>query len=108
MTHSDENLHRSITNTLSALRSKKHLNLFECARVDKSRPIEETMRTIKTYVDAGKISYVGMSECGAETLRRANAVCRVAVVEIEISPWSFEEETKKGERYEMGEVVFGC
>lgn len=93
----DENLHRSITNILTSLRGTKSLDLFECARVDKSRPIEDVMRTIKGFVDEGKIGYVGMSECGAETLRRAHEVCKVAVVEIEISPWSYEEETRKGE-----------
>lgn len=36
-----------------------------------------------------------MSECSAETLHRANKVHPIAIVEIEVSPWSYEEETKK-------------
>ena len=36
-----------------------------------------------------------MSECSAETLRRAHAIHPIAAVEIEVSPWSIEEETKK-------------
>ena len=55
------------------------------------------MQTLKKFVDEGKISYVGMSECGAETLRKAHAITKIAIVEIEISPWSYEEETQKGE-----------
>jgi pyridoxine 4-dehydrogenase len=40
---SEEGLTRSIDNILSKLRGKKHLDLFECARVDPTRPIEETV-----------------------------------------------------------------
>jgi len=36
-----------------------------------------------------------LSECSADTLRRANAVHPIAAAEIEVSPWSYEEETKK-------------
>jgi len=35
-----------------------------------------------------------LSECRAETLKRANAIHPIAAVEIEVSPWSYEEETK--------------
>lgn len=53
------------------------------------------MQTLKGYVDGGLIGHIGMSECSAETLRKAYAVQPIAAVEIEISPWSIEEETKK-------------
>jgi pyridoxine 4-dehydrogenase len=72
------------------------VDIFESARVDRTRPIEETMKIMKKLIHEGKFDHVGLSECGAETLRRACAVHPVASVEIEVSPWSYEEETKNG------------
>lgn len=90
-----ENLKKSINNVVSALRGKKHVDLFETARVDPNYPIEDTIRVLKTYVDEGLIGHIGLSECSAATLRRAHAVHPIAAVEIEVSPWSMETETKK-------------
>ncbi|PCH38099.1 aldo/keto reductase [Wolfiporia cocos MD-104 SS10] len=92
---SDENLRRSVDNINRALRGTKKLDLFECARVDPKRPIEETIKTLAGLIKEGKFDHIGMSECSAATLRRAHAVHPVAAVEIEVSPWSYEEETKK-------------
>lgn len=80
----------------AALRGKKKVDLFECARVDHTRPIEDIIRDLSSLVEEGLFSHIGMSECSAETLRRANAVHPITAVEIEVSPWSIEEETKKG------------
>ena len=79
----------------AALRGKKRLDLFECARVDPSRPIEETIGHLKALITEGFFDHIGMSECSADTLRRAHTVHPIAAVEIEVSPWSIEEETKK-------------
>lgn len=38
-------------------------------------PIETQMENLVTLVKEGKFDYIGLSECSAETLRRANAVC---------------------------------
>lgn len=73
------------------------MDIFEAARVDSSLKIEDIMTNFKRLAKEGKFDHVGMSECSAETLRRANAVFPVASVEIEVSPWSYEEEAKKGE-----------
>jgi pyridoxine 4-dehydrogenase len=75
------------------------LDLFESARIDQKIPIESIMETLKTLVSEGKFDHIGMSECSAATLRRAAKVATIAAVEIEISPLSYEEETKKGARY---------
>jgi pyridoxine 4-dehydrogenase len=72
------------------------LDLFESARIDQKIPIESIMETLKTLVSEGKFDHIGMSECSAATLRRAAKVATIAAVEIEISPLSYEEETKKG------------
>jgi pyridoxine 4-dehydrogenase len=78
------------------LRGKKKLDLFESARIDQEVPIESAMETLKTLVSEGKFDHIGISECSAATLRRAAKVANIAVVEIEISPLSYGEETKKG------------
>jgi aryl-alcohol dehydrogenase-like predicted oxidoreductase len=60
--------------------------------MDKNVPIEETMNALKELVQAGKIKYIGLSECSSDTLRRANAVHPVAAVQIEYSPFSLDIE----------------
>nr|VWO98862.1 Serine/threonine-protein phosphatase (EC [Ganoderma boninense] len=64
------------------------------ARVDPKVPLEEMMQTLVQLKNEGKFDHIGMSECRAETLRRANEIHRIAAVEIEVSLWSYEEETK--------------
>ncbi|KAG8903527.1 hypothetical protein FRB99_003157 [Tulasnella sp. 403] len=51
------------------------------------------MSALKELQDAGKIKYIGMSECSAETLERALKIVRVEAVEIEYSPWEIGPET---------------
>ena len=83
----------------AALRGTKRLDLFQCSRVDPTRAIEDIIRDLAVLVKEGLVDHIGMSECKAETLRRANAVHPIAAVEIEVSPWSYEEETRKGKRW---------
>lgn len=51
------------------------------------RPIEETVGAMKELQDAGKIKYIGLSECSKETLARALKVARIEAVELEYSPF---------------------
>ncbi|KZT11235.1 Aldo/keto reductase [Laetiporus sulphureus 93-53] len=90
-----EDLRRSVDNINAALRGKKRMDLFQCARVDKNVPIENTIKTLVGLIEEGKFDHISMSECSAQSLRWAHAVHPISVVEIEISPWSYEEETKK-------------
>jgi len=92
---SPENLRRSVDRVNRHLRGFKKLDLFQPARVDHKVPIEDSIRTLAQLVKEGKFDYIGLSEVSAETLRRANAVHPITAVEIEVSPWSYEEETKK-------------
>ncbi|KAG8966416.1 hypothetical protein FRC05_002662 [Tulasnella sp. 425] len=92
---SPENLQRSVDGINKALDGKKRLDLFECARVDPNIPIEQAMETLKDLVKEGKFDHIGVSEISAESLKKAAAVAPIAAVEIEVSPWSYEEETKK-------------
>jgi aryl-alcohol dehydrogenase-like predicted oxidoreductase len=68
------------------------IDLYYVHRIDKTVPIEETMNALKELVKAGKIKYIGLSECSSNTLRRANAVHPIACVQIEYSPFSLDIE----------------
>ncbi len=70
----------------------ERIDLFYLHRVDRSVPIEESVGALKELIDAGKIRYMGLSECSAQTLRRACAVHQVAAVQSEYSLWSREPE----------------
>ena len=71
---------------------------YECARVDSQVPVEETIKAISEFIAEGKVDFIGMSECKAETLRRGHAVHPIAVIEIEVSPWSYDQNVKDGEQ----------
>jgi aryl-alcohol dehydrogenase-like predicted oxidoreductase len=48
-------------------------------------PIEDVAGTVKEFIDAGKVKFFGLSEAGAETIRRAHAVQPVSVLQTEYS-----------------------
>ncbi|MER7277148.1 aldo/keto reductase [Dactylosporangium sp. NPDC000244] len=54
-------------------------------RVDPAVPIEDVAGTVKELIDAGKVQYFGLSEAGAQTIRRAHAVQPVSVLQTEYS-----------------------
>ncbi|KAH8432713.1 aldo/keto reductase family protein [Aspergillus melleus] len=70
------------------LGSAKKMDIFGPARLDPNVPVEETVGALKELVDEGKIGGVGLSEVGSESIRRANAVVPIKVVEVEFSLWS--------------------
>ena len=84
---SAENTRRSIDECLKLLDGKKHLDLWEAARVDPTVPIEITMRAANEYVKAGKLGSIGLSECSAESIRRAAKEVKIGAVEVEFSLW---------------------
>ena len=65
-----------------------HVDVYRPARLDPAVPIEETVGAIKELVDAGYVKHIGLSEVGAETIRRAAAVAPIADLQIE---WSLIE-----------------
>ncbi|KAG8876358.1 hypothetical protein FRB97_007909, partial [Tulasnella sp. 331] len=71
----------------------KQIDLYYQHRVDPDVPIEETVKAMKELQDAGKVKYLGLSECNAETLERALKVARIEAVQIEYSPWEIGPET---------------
>lgn len=66
----------------------EHIDLYYQHRVDPDTPIEETVGAMAELVEAGKVRYLGLSEAGAETVRRANAVHRITVLQTEYSLFS--------------------
>ncbi|HEY0638273.1 MAG TPA: aldo/keto reductase [Pseudonocardiaceae bacterium] len=65
-----------------------HVDLYYQHRVDPSVPIEETVGAMAELVAAGKVRHLGLSEAGAETVRRACAVHPIAALQSEWSLWS--------------------
>jgi aryl-alcohol dehydrogenase-like predicted oxidoreductase len=61
-------------------------------RVDPKVPIEDVVGAMSDLVTAGKVRYLGLSEAGAETIRRAHAVHPISVVQTEYSLWEREVE----------------
>ena len=57
-------------------------------------PIEETVGAMAELVEAGKVRFLGLSEAGADTIRRAHAVHPIAALQTEWSLWEREPEEK--------------
>ncbi|PSK38032.1 Pyridoxal reductase [Elsinoe australis] len=85
-----ENIRRSIDECLKILDGNKFLDIFECARVDPKVPIETSIAAIAEYVKAGKVGGISLSECSADSIRRAAKVHKIAAVEVEVSLWATE------------------
>ncbi|MBA2346239.1 MAG: aldo/keto reductase [Rubrobacter sp.] len=62
-----------------------HIDLYYQHRVDPDTPIEETVGAMKELVEAGKVRYLGLSEAGIETIRKANAVHPISALQSEYS-----------------------
>ena len=68
------------------------IDLLYQHRVDPNVPIEDVAGTVKQLVGEGKVKHFGLSEAGAATIRRANAVHPVAAVQNQYSLWTREPE----------------
>jgi aryl-alcohol dehydrogenase-like predicted oxidoreductase len=66
----------------------EYIDIYRPARVDPSVPIEDTIGAMADMVRAGYVRHLGLSEVGAETLRRANAVHPITDIQIEYSLFS--------------------
>src|SRR5438876_2720503 len=63
------------------------IDLFYQHRVDPDVPIEDVAGAVKDLIQEGKVKHFGLSEAGAQTIRRANAVQPVAAVQSEYPLW---------------------
>jgi aryl-alcohol dehydrogenase-like predicted oxidoreductase len=77
--------------SLTRLRTDR-IDLFYQHRVDPEVPIEDVAGTVKDLIREGKVRHFGLSEAGAQTIRRAHAVQPVAALQSEYSLWWREPE----------------
>ncbi|WP_158749296.1 aldo/keto reductase [Acidobacterium sp. S8] len=68
------------------------IDLYYQHRVDPNTPIEETVGAMAELVKEGKVRYLGLSEAGAITIRRAHAVHPISALQSEYSLWSRDHE----------------
>ncbi len=81
-----ETMQRAVEGSLKRLRTD-HIDLYYQHRVDPNVPIEEVAGTMQELVKAGKVLHWGLSEAGADTIRRAHAVFPLTAVQSEYSLW---------------------
>src|SRR5262245_52023712 len=70
------------------------IDLFYQHRVDPNVPIEDVAGAVKDLIQAGKVKHFGLSEAGAQTIRRAHAVQPVTALQSEYSLWWREPEAE--------------
>ena len=68
------------------------IDLYYQHRVDPNTPIEDTVGAMAALVEAGKVRYLGLSEAGPDTIRRAHKVHPIAALQTEYSLWSRDPE----------------
>jgi aryl-alcohol dehydrogenase-like predicted oxidoreductase len=76
-----------------------HIDLYYQHRVDPEVPIEDTVGAMAELVKAGKVRFLGLSEAGAKTIRRAHAVHAITALQTEYSLWTRDAE---------GEILSTC
>lgn len=79
-----ETIKASIEGSLKRLRTD-YVDLYYLHRVDTNTPIEEVADTMKELIKEGKIRYWGLSEAGANTIRKADKVCKLTALQSEYS-----------------------
>ncbi|HLY71093.1 MAG TPA: aldo/keto reductase [Puia sp.] len=82
---------KAVEGSLSRLRTDV-IDLLYQHRVDPNVPIEDVAGTVKDLIVAGKVKYFGLSEAGANTIRRAHAVQPVSALQSEYSLWTRQHE----------------
>ncbi|MDH3715288.1 MAG: aldo/keto reductase [Gammaproteobacteria bacterium] len=70
------------------------IDLYYQHRVDPDTPIEETVGAMSRLIEQGKVRYLGLSEAGADTIRRANATHPISALQTEYSLWSRDVEAE--------------
>jgi aryl-alcohol dehydrogenase-like predicted oxidoreductase len=75
------------------------IDLFYLHRVDTGTPIEDTVGAMARLIEQGKVRYIGLSEAGAKTIRRAHATYPITALQSEYSLWTRDPE---------GEILDTC
>jgi aryl-alcohol dehydrogenase-like predicted oxidoreductase len=90
---SPANIRTAVDGSLKRL-GTDHIDLYYQHRVDPNTPIEDTIGALADLVSEGKVRYIGLSEAGPATLRRAHAVHPIAALQTEYSLWTRDPETE--------------
>jgi aryl-alcohol dehydrogenase-like predicted oxidoreductase len=90
---SPDNIRTSVEGSLRRLGTDV-IDLYYQHRVDPNTPIEDTVGAVAELVQEGKVRYLGLSEAGAETIRRAHAVHPVTALQNEYSLWTRDPEAE--------------
>ena len=90
---SPANVRAAVEGSLKRL-ATDHIDLYYQHRVDPNTPIEDTAGALAELVAEGKVRYIGLSEAGADTIRRAHAVHPVAALQTEYSLWTRDPEAE--------------
>ena len=88
-----EHIRQVVETSLKRLRTDM-IDLLYQHRVDPEVPIEDVAGTVKDLITDGKVRYFGLSEAGADTIRRAHAVQPVAAIQSEYSLWARDPEAE--------------
>jgi len=86
-----EQIRKAVEGSLKRLRVDV-IDLLYQHRVDPNVPIEDVAGTVKDLIKEGKVKYFGLSEAGAQTIRRAHAVQPVSALQSEYSLWTRQHE----------------
>jgi len=90
---SPENIRRAVEGSLKRLQVDS-IDLLYQHRVDPNTPIEDVAGTVKDLIKEEKVKHFGLSEAGANTIRRAHAVQRVTALQSEYSMWTRQHENE--------------
>jgi pyridoxine 4-dehydrogenase len=85
---SPEEVKRSIETTVEQLAGRKKIDMFEAARLDKTRPLADQLKAQAEYVKKGLVGGISLSEVSAATIHEAVKITKIVAVEVELSMWS--------------------
>nr|WP_308211666.1 aldo/keto reductase [Actinoallomurus soli] len=88
---SPANIRTAVEGSLTRL-GTDHIDLYYQHRVDPDTPIEDTIGALAALAAEGKIRYIGLSEAGPATIRRAHAVHPITALQSEYSLWTRDQE----------------
>lgn len=88
-----ENVVKVVEGSLQRL-GVDYIDLYYQHRLDPNTPIEETVGALAGLVQAGKIRHIGLSEVGADTIRRAHSVHPISAIQSEYSLWTRDVEAR--------------
>jgi aryl-alcohol dehydrogenase-like predicted oxidoreductase len=81
-----------VTDAMLARLGTDRIDILYQHRVDPDVPIEDVAGAVKGLIEAGKVNHFGLSEAGADTIRRAHAVLPVTAIQSEYSLWTRDPE----------------